>query len=164
MYKTDDFISKKNEQGLLSLGYEGTFPIECRQAAQFLEYKFPQSVLVKGLHWWRNDFIELSEKKYPSTAKEPFGKNDNYYNFRDYIIELAISEIKNKNLNPIAASDKVSSSKNNIDDKDYSKMQFTYEDILKVINLTVNKCNELQRTSYGELVVDEHKIIKLLNK
>lgn len=165
MYKTDDFVSKKNKQGLVSLGYSGTFPIECRQAAEFLESKFPQSVLKEGYHnIWREDFVEIAMKKYPSTAKEPLGKDDSYHNFRDYIIELAISEIKEKKLNQIAALDKVSSLKNNVDGKDYSKMQFTYEDILTVINLTVNKCNELQRTSYGELEVDEHEIIKLLNK
>jgi hypothetical protein len=164
MYKTDDFINKKNEQGLSSLGYSGTFPIECRQAAEFLESKFPQSVLRAGFHQWREDFIEIAREKYPNTAKEAFGIDNNLSNYRDYIIEIAISEIKEKKLNPIATSDKASSLKNNVDGKDYSKMQFTYEDILTVINLTVNKCNELQRTSYGELEVDEHEIIKLLNK
>jgi len=96
MYKTDDFISKKNEQGLLFLGYNGMFPIECRQASEFLESKFPQSVLRAGHHLWREDFLKIAYEKYPDTAKEVLGKNDNYYNYRDYIIELAISEIKNK--------------------------------------------------------------------
>ena len=44
------------------------------------------------------------------------------------------------------------------------KYLFSLEDMQKVIEITIQECNRLQRESYGELEIDEDKIIQSLKQ
>lgn len=87
-----DNITKENEQRLSSIGYTGNFPIVCRLASEWIEAHFPGAILKPGYHLWREDLMKIACEKYPDLTK-------NYYDRRNYIIELAIGEIKEKTAN-----------------------------------------------------------------
>lgn len=93
-----DNITKENEQRLSSIGYTGNFPIVCRLASEWIEAHFPGAILKPGYHLWREDLFKIAAQKYPAPANW-MEKDENYYNRRNYIIELAIGEIKEKTAN-----------------------------------------------------------------
>lgn len=93
--KKDDFVTKDIERDIVSLGYNGILPIEVRPTTEFIESKYPNSILREGYHLWRKDLFEKACLKYPYV--DDVIKNDNkYYERRNYIVRLAIDEILKK--------------------------------------------------------------------
>ena len=103
--KKGDFLTKETIDLLIGLGYTGSNRITVRIASEWLESKYPNSVLRKGYHLWREDLLAKAYEKYPQNSQDlimpdPNQKDHNspnyYYTRREYIINLAIQEIKEK--------------------------------------------------------------------
>lgn len=99
--KKDDFVTKDIEDYIVSIGYDGILPIEVRPTVEFIESKYPNSILREGYHLWREDLFEKACLKYPCNGGI-MDKDNNYYERRNHIVLLAIDEIlkiKPKSLN-----------------------------------------------------------------
>lgn len=82
--KKDDFVTKDIEADIVALGYEGILPVEVRLVSEWLESKFPNSILREGYHLWREDLYQNAYMKYPF---------HDFYERRNYIVRLAIDGI-----------------------------------------------------------------------
>lgn len=100
--KKDDFLTKETVDLLVSIGYSGIDKIQTRNASEWLESKYPNSILRKGYRLWREDLLQKAYDKYPQNSNDliiPHGikseEPNYYYARREYIVRLAIEEIKN---------------------------------------------------------------------
>jgi len=82
--KKDDFVTKDIESDIVSLGYDGILPVDVRLVSEWLESKFPNSILREGYHLWREDLYQKAFIKYPF-----HDSNER----RNYIVRLAIDGI-----------------------------------------------------------------------
>ncbi len=97
--KKDDFVTKDIEEDIIKLGYEGSFPVEVRPVSEWLNKKYHNSVLRHGHNLFREDLFQEACLKYPvynSMSLLIVSHKDDYYGRRNYIIRLAIDEIKYK--------------------------------------------------------------------
>ncbi|MBK7362794.1 MAG: hypothetical protein IPJ01_10900 [Micavibrio sp.] len=82
--KKDDFVTKDIEADIVALGYDGVLPVEVRLVSEWLESKFPNSILREGYHLWREDLYQNAYMKYPF---------HDFYERRNCIVRLAIDGI-----------------------------------------------------------------------
>lgn len=98
--KKDDFVTKDIEEDIVKLGYEGSLPVEVRPVCEWLNEKYPNSILRERYNLFREDLFQEACLKYPCYSfliADNIDKDD-FYGRRNYIIRLAIDEIKlNKN-------------------------------------------------------------------
>lgn len=97
-YNEQDEINYENQSLMRKVGYQGDFPITVTMAADWLEEKYPGSVLKKDYRIFRGDLMNSAYEKYPpKSLSEILTPDADFYNRRRYILNLALNELLKTN-------------------------------------------------------------------
>jgi hypothetical protein len=113
--------------------------------------KIFKTIEVDEVIYWENSHVKEGNFVYNhKTKKLEQANKDTYKWFNNFIIAQSKPKLQNV---PVI----------NLEPTGFDEFEYTQKDIDKVIELTIKKCNQLQKETYGDLEVNVDEISEQIN-